>query len=675
MGRDNYRRRPQPKRRFHQTRDDEIETVDDLAHAAQFAIFPNSAVASTSLPESGDSTKKKEDDNEIEVGDDDDDDSHSDASIADATPNENGGKTEDGDAAESESDDDDSDGESDDDLAEALQRMEQASTKDEANMNSTTSHAPKTENEVDGYSVPIQELESQLQIKLTVQEGTITTTTNNGMDVSMNEVSLAGKIKNYLMVDRTVVIESITNPSSPGLQQRALDEGSLLVIKKPDNADDDKDASTASWIPLGRIFEVFGPVSQPLYTIRLPSPPNSQKKKSSGNRNSKKNPKKKVSSNDTEQTKESEAKMNTHQDDSGTTTVRKKESNEGNIADDTTAVTMESPKEGGKSIIMGEETSNPKEKNSAIQSPSSPTPCQTTTHETSDVRENKDATLSSPSKAVEKSLPTQEKETVESETENANPNNDEQKVPIVDPWAVDGEYAKFLSQQNDVQVYFIEDEAKLIDTGLVLRISAKGCDASNIYDEEIIDSNEAYYSDDEKEREAKNKRKGRKKTQQRNNNDDNRQQKHPPRAGNYHQQQFQHNAPAGFSNTSAIGHHGRPTPPPPHPPPPPQNHGYGQHARSLPQGFHRVTQQQMPHGGFQQQQQQQQQPLYQYPAQSSFRGHAQASIPPPPPPPPMHGQPNPYQRTAPPSYPPQAPSSMRPPPPPRNPNEPPAYQY
>jgi rRNA processing protein Gar1 len=666
MGRD-YRRRPQTKRRFHQTQGDAPETVDDLAHAAQFAIFPNSAVANTSLIESGDPTKKKEDDNEIEVGDEEEEDDDSDASIADAAPNENGGQHDD-DAAESESDDDESDDESDDDLAEALQRMEQASAKDEANLNSAASNPPKTENEVDGYKIPIQELESQLQIQLTVQEGTITTTTNNSMDVSMNEVSLAGKIKNYMMLDRTVVIESITN-SSPGLQQRALDEGSLLVIKKPDNTDDDKDASTASWIPLGRIFEVFGPVSQPLYTIRLPSPPNNQKKKSSANRSSKKNPKKKVSLNDNEQTEESEAKINTHQDDNETTTMNNKKSNEGNIVDDTT-VKIESPKEGGESITMGEEASDPEEKNSVIQSPSSPTPCQTTIQETSDVRENEDATLSWPSKIVGKSLPTQEKEAVESKTENATPNNDEHKVPIIDPWAVDGEYAKLLSQHKDIQVYYIEDEAKLIDTGLVLRISAKGCDASNIYDEEIIDSNEAYFSDDEKEREAKNKRKGRKKTQERN-NDNNRQQKHPPRSGNFHQQQFQHNAVSiGFSNTSAIGHHARPSPPPP-PPPPPQNYGYGQRAGSLPQGFHRVTQQQMPHGGFQQQQQ----PLYQYPAQSSFRGQAQASIPPPPPPPQMHSQPNPYQRTAPPSYPPQAPSSMRPPPTPRNPNEPPAYQY
>jgi len=649
MGRD-HRRRPQTKRRFRQIEsrgEHEFETVDDLAHAAQFAIFPTAAVATSPLIESGDAIKKEEDDNEIEVGDDDDD---SDASITDAAPNHVDDKHDNDD------DDESDDNESDDDLAEAIQRMEKATAEEESNPLAMASNPPKTKNEVDGYKVPIQELESQLQMKLTVQGGTKTAMAmNNNMDVTMNEVSLAGKIKNYLLLDRTVVVESITNSPSSRLQQQAtgpLDEGSLLVIQKPDNTDDDKDAFKTIWIPLGRIFEVFGPVSQPLYTIRLPSPSLNEKKKSSAKRSSKNNSQKNNELKDHVQTRrgvvdseEGEAKIGTHQDDNETTTVNIKESNEENAPRDTEEKTELSNEE-GELITNGEKASDHEEKNYVIQSPSS----RITIKETS---ENKDTpsdslSLSSSSQIVKKSLPTQEK-------------NDELEESVIDQWAIDGEYAKFLSQNKDIQVYYIQDEAKLIDTGLVLRASGKGCDASNIHDEEILDCIEAYYSDDEKEREAKNKKKGatRKRTQPRNNNKQEQQQSRPR---DCHQQQMQHNASTRLSNAAAIGHHGRPTPPPP----PPQGYGYDQHANSLPQGFHRTTQQNIPNGGFQQPSH-----LYQYPIKSSF--HGQTSIPPPPPPKP--NQPYQYQGAAPSTYLPQASTSMVPPPPPRNPNEPPAYQY
>lgn len=62
-----------------------------------------------------------------------------------------------------------------------------------------------------------------------------------------------------MIEDRTIVVESVaTGGSAP------LDEGSLLVIRVQEEK--------SQLIPLGKVFEVFGPVSRPLYTIRLVSP-------------------------------------------------------------------------------------------------------------------------------------------------------------------------------------------------------------------------------------------------------------------------------------------------------------------------------------------------------------------------------------------------------------------
>ena len=561
MARD-HRKGRRGKRGFRQVehREEDEETVDDLAHAAQFALFPAPAVAEPPV----DSNGKEDDDNEIEVSEDDenDDDSDSDVSIKHTSDQD---------------DDQDSDSSSDDesedeDLAEALERMERASAEEEAK-SASTSNPPKTENEVDGYKVPIQELESQLQVKLTVEGGT-----DKSKDISTNEVSLAGKLKNYMILDRTVVVESLSNAPSSHNAIGPLDEGSLLVVKK---AEEDDNETKTSWIPLGRIFEVFGPVSQPLYTIRLPAPPKEPKK---ALKSSKMIPKKSETEIDSNEDK---AKKGMDQND--------KES-----SSETPPLTQ--PQTAGKLT-----------------------------------NESVDADASSPN-TVQESTVTEENKNTDSETMDETPTTNETEVPLPDPWAKDGEYAKFLSQNKDIDVFYIQDEAKMIDTGLVLRTSGKGCDASNIYDEEILDASEAYYSDDEKEREAKNKKKNRKKRQQGNNHN----RGNPHRPQNFHPpQQFQHNNQFR---------------PPPPPPPPPQNYGYN-HARSLPSGFHAPTQQ----GGFAQPS-----TLYQYPAQSAFHGRSSMPLPPPPPP---HNQQYPYQRAAPSS------SMPPPPPPPRNPNEPPAYQY
>mmetsp|Transcript_6222 Transcript_6222/g.15397 ORF Transcript_6222/g.15397 Transcript_6222/m.15397 type:complete len:645 (-) Transcript_6222:57-1991(-) len=644
MGRD-HRRRSQTKRRFRQvksTEENSLETVDDLAHAAQFAIFPAAAAATVAVAERGNPTKA-DDDNEIEV-EDNDSANASDASIPDAMPNE---PQNDDDVQLNDADSESSDGESDVDLAEALQKMEEAATEGQENLTATAApNPPKTENEVDGYKASIQELESQLKIQLTVKSATNTAGMNDNMDITINDVSPAGNIKNHMVLDRTVVVQSILrSPASHQGVSGPLDEGSLLVIQISDN-DNAKNASGAIWIPLGRIFEVFGPVSQPLYTIRLPTPLFNGKKQPPVTRsNPETKPVAKCHERKEVESEEVEADVCGEEED---TERNEKEGKNGTVSNNEI---------GRQAISSSEQVHEAEEKDENIGQ------CLTTIKETSNVPE--DEGLSSTIPMTSSSDNKEKSQAVESEVKNKNPITDETEENIIDPWAIDGEYTLFLSQNKDVQVYYVQDEAKLIDTGLVLRTSGKGCDASNKYDEEILDSSEAYYSDDEKEREAKNKKKGgtRKKTLLRNNHQ--RQQiDHRPRERHGQQQQLQYNNSPRFTNAMVAAQQGRSTIPPP---PPPQYFGYGQHHGTLPQGFHRTTDQIKPQGGFQQ-------PpvLYQYPKESSFHRHA--SIPPPPPPPPRPHQPQPYQGTTPPPYPLQGASSV-PPPPPQKSNEPPNYQY
>mmetsp|Transcript_24278 Transcript_24278/g.53132 ORF Transcript_24278/g.53132 Transcript_24278/m.53132 type:complete len:691 (+) Transcript_24278:143-2215(+) len=690
MARDFQTRRAQTKRRFRQIDNSnnsghqQLEVVDDLAHAAQFAIVPpnNSAAATTctsALAESvstADPTKKQEDGNEIEVNDDSDDDD-SDASIADAAGIDGDKEDKDDDS----SDDDESD---DEDLAEAMQRMEQATAREEE-AGLTTLNAPKTENEVDGYKVPIQELESQLQIRLTVDDESTSTTTATATaankkkkNITENQLSLAGRIKNYMAVDRTVVVASAAvSPSSSGLQQATgpLDEGSLLVIKKQHAANTSTDDSApyadtseaaTTLIPLGRIFEVFGPVSQPLYTIRLPSPPWSSKDKQklvpNQNKISKKNSNKENCKKQKNQLTEAkkvnekgdDAAVDGNQDDAKMSR-NDKEIREGEVSSDNKSPPEMSEK-ANEATAMEEESSSP--------SPS--TEADTVGKEQNNAFKNED-TRTQPQSILreDKESSTSDKEGSDTKADTTAPGSNDaapEKV-VVDMWAVDGEYAKFLCRNKNIEVYYIQDEAKLIDTGFVMRTSGKGCDASNIYDEEIMNTNEAYYSDDEKEREAKNKKKGagRKKNQKRNID---RQQQHE-------NQSQQHNNSTRYSNNNNIastGYYGQPPPPPP-----PQSYGYGQR-HSLPQGFHhhmiqqqQQQQQQYPHGRVQQPH-----PTHhQYPPGSAFHRQASGAPPPPPPPPPGHNQSYLYQQGAPQ----QARRQAPPPPPPMNSNEPPAYQY
>ena len=275
--------------------------------------------------------------------------------------------------------------------------------------------------------LPVPVLEDKLQIDLRVKDDD---------DDANLQLCPAGRIKNHLVKERTLVVESglgmVTFASGP------LDEGSLLVVR-----------AQGSIVPLGRVFEVFGPVKQPLYTIRLLSPKDLIRK-------------------------QAQAKPKPAGDDST------KKGDDAAANDDDNAIDLDEDGEeeqGEEKVANGDKTTR-----------------------------GADAATDAPDK---------EKETDKGGDKNSNDKEEEKEDDEADPWAEDGQHTKLLRDQPNMEVYFVQDEAKLIDTNNVIKLSGKGCDASNLYDEEL-NANEIDFSDDEEERMARRKAKDRKNNAKRN---------------------------------------------------------------------------------------------------------------------------------------------------------------
>lgn len=261
----------------------EGEVVDDLAHAATFAMMTSEGLPSQSeysvtssagvLRENKEADAEEAETDEISI-----DDSATSSDIDDQSEVKNRSyDLEEGD----DEDKDDDDDQSDVDLAAELAQMDPEETIDEEDGDGIHSNRaslpPKTENEVDAYKTPIQELEKHLQFQLSVSPDASNVTVPN-FSASSTTLRLAGKIKHYMALDRTVVVESsVSNPHGDAFSfatgNAPLDEGTLLLLRPPPSMiDDQKTEDEEILIPLGRIFEIFGPVSKPLYTIRLPVP-------------------------------------------------------------------------------------------------------------------------------------------------------------------------------------------------------------------------------------------------------------------------------------------------------------------------------------------------------------------------------------------------------------------
>ena len=257
------------KRRQEYVEDETEETVDDLAYAATFAAMMGPSSTTSNGVQQQDNHEQGDDDNddsnEISVGEEEEDDVNK--VVQNSPPQDKDEESESeeedyGDVNDNNLDDDDD--ESDDEL----RGTNQTSIKQDKTI------APKTENEVDAYRTPIQELEKHLEFRLTVEDDQDTTSgSKKSRNLNSSNLILAGTVKHYMASDRTVVVES--NPPVGGSSDSPLDEGNLLVLRP-----EQKQNSTGpKLIPLGRIFEVFGPVSRPLYTIRLPVPPSESKER------------------------------------------------------------------------------------------------------------------------------------------------------------------------------------------------------------------------------------------------------------------------------------------------------------------------------------------------------------------------------------------------------------
>lgn len=276
---------------------------------------------------------------------------------------------------------------------------------------------PRTHNEIDPFRCPTDQLR---QLNVSVDHNAIGSL-QKGCDGSIildeeikTNLRLSGTLRTYLPEHRTVVVDSFIpfplksknscEVSSP------LDEGSLLVILTMEKSHGDQpndllpiETLAAELEPcqvhiLGPIMEVFGPVSRPLYAIRLPD----ATRASTGTKEEKKS-----------------------------------------------TVIDEDEKDLNEIEISENEVEEPKDIESAV---------------------------------------TRDK--------------DDNQTPV-DQWAQDGKLCKLLKCHPNVAIFCLMNHAKLIDTDQVIRVSGKGCDASNIYDEEPGANEPQYFSDDEQERQSK----------------------------------------------------------------------------------------------------------------------------------------------------------------------------
>ena len=494
------------RKRRHQTAadGDEEETVDDLAVAASFAMAGLVGMAGDGGNANQEEEDTSSDDDDEESSEDDDDeeepsedekaggkdaDNNTYANDEEKTTEESPAKDNNVNgvnANDNAKEDSDSDDESDVDLSEALARMvgesgDEAGASDDEGADgggrrrgargsgrrgkpkAESSTAPlRTENEIDPYACPVSVLEEKLAIDLRVDTTSSsaagqaygakadTTAPNKATGGGANDLQLcpAGRVKNHLVKERTIVVESglgmVTFASGP------LDEGSLLVVRAGTSTTSSSSSSGAeapeagaAIVPLGRVFEVFGPVKQPLYTIRLLSPKDLVRKAP---------PKPQPTETAGSTSAEAEAGDDTKKGDAD--------------ADDN-AIDLD---EDGEEEQEEEKMANGDEAKGA------------------------DATA----------IPQEEAKKDEDKDEV----KDKGKEEEADPWAEDGQHTKLLRDQPNIEVYFVRDEAKLIDTNNVIKLSGRGCDASNLYDEEL-NANEIDFSDDEEERMAKRKAKDR----------------------------------------------------------------------------------------------------------------------------------------------------------------------
>jgi len=436
------------------------ETVfDDMAVAASFAALvytPPPVVATimkdppattgtgnTTITNGGDDEPaRKADDNEIDLGSEQDD-SSSDSS-SDSSDDEN---------------DDEKDAPKIVDLEKErseLERMQQGKKGRRKNGNHNDhdddeggTSAPKTENELDSYRTPLSELEQQFQLDLTVQEKDYTSKTPS----QEIKLCLAGNVKAHMVQDRTVIVECFAPPKDTGtFTTQPLDEGSLLVFRMElpavdddvdkDNDNQDNTATTQTTkeklIPLGKVFEVFGPVRRPLYTVRLPCKQEKKKKAQ---------PLGKVV---VDQLKDAKNESTANQ----SASANDESENQPDTAKDP-AKQPDTTNDLAKVAVVGGEMDG------------------------GDDDEAKGKAVDDSTASDTKSNGKEEQQTHNLDSDSKHPTNHGEEEE--DHWLADGKYTLFLAQNPELAIYYVQDAAKMIDAQAILRMSARGCGKFVVY--------------------------------------------------------------------------------------------------------------------------------------------------------------------------------------------------
>ena len=311
--------------------------------------------------------------------------------------------------------------------------VDEADDGDDAADPNQTSEKLRTQHEIDAYEATTSQLERTFAMNVTVREQDVQACSQ----IVAEQLHPAGKVFRVLEADRTVVVQACIIPESTQQASRkhpyhlaVLEEGTLLLLKI---------GESQQVVPLGKIFEVFGPVKEPLYSIRLPEELPTARKETANNILPLEESKR--------QSKNREGGDEEKNGDRGLVNGGDDKKEEAATNHDDNAKQYKSKKQNGVQVTEG---------------------------------------------TVQNEVAVAEMDSAIKDIETA-----------VDPWSRQGDCMRFLLETPEATVYYIPDKAAILDTNKIYQISGRGCDASNMYDEEVTNPNEMYFSDDEKEREAK----------------------------------------------------------------------------------------------------------------------------------------------------------------------------
>jgi hypothetical protein len=428
----------------------------------------------------------------------------------------------------------DDDDESDVDLTEALAQMDQGEDLDEvletenkksrrrrpggaaANIDLSSARGLATANEIDPYDVTQREKSILTDVaherekdgdELDI-DGTNNSISDVAKDLDIDKLQLAGHVKSHVVQDRVVVVESLHSVPP-------LDDGNMLVLKMSAGAPTAGSTTSSEFIPLGEIFDIFGPVLQPLYTVRLPLPPTPQKelpRKKKPAAKSDRQIKEPVSTPNDFKTRtyiDTPTDENVSSDSCVGSSKDRSTSDKGTDDAERSAVISKTGEE-GTPLSAAAGVDPPSLNVNVVNNEMVDTPAMGSAAESEEKAQTitpQEPSSSEPKKASnDAAFPVLNGQTIAAEvavtSETVALESTQKEMKHQDPWSDSGSCTLALRNNPCALVYYVKDGAAWIDTNVVIRQSGKGCDASNKFDEELP-VEDIEYSDDEEELMAK----------------------------------------------------------------------------------------------------------------------------------------------------------------------------